>query len=355
MSRVFRRTPRPACARPYGFALVLVLWIMSVLMIMAGSFVLSMRRESVVVAAIKNNAEAAALAESGLVFAELMLLHPDPNKRWRANGSIYPIVDANLLGRDDAEVRVRLLSETGKIDINKADEKLLTELFAHAPVADDDQRARLVGALLDWRDNDDLLNLNGAEKEQYQAAGLSYQPRNKPFQTVDELQLLLGMEPALYQWLASLVTVYSGKSNVDLSLASKDVLQVLPDVDLEYLDGYLADRLESTRSGLPEPMPPLTTMQTGNLSSPAKHAGAAARAEAGAITAVAEAQLEDGSSTAISVVIKTGGDTTIGQPFQVLEWQRNMPGVGSLFAETVGVSDISELLVEQYAESKFKH
>ena len=333
-----------------GFALVLVLWIMSILMIMASSFALTMRRESVVVAAIKNNAEASAVAESGLVLAQLMLLHPEPVLRWRANGSIYQITDTALLGTDNAELRVRLLSEAGKIDINKADAKLLAELLAHAPILDDKQREQLVGAWLDWRDADDLLNLNGAEKKEYLAAGLRYQPRNKPFQTVDELQLLLGMNETLYEWLVPLVTVYSGGATVDKNVASREVLQILPDAELELIDAYMIERLQSTQQGLPEPIPPSASLTAGSL--PASQPGAqAGQTQGTAITVVAEAMLEDGASAALTAVIRRGGDAK-GQPFQVLEWQRNMPGTESLFADRIGASPLTELLVKHYAESK---
>ena len=75
--------------RQNGMALVLVLWVLSILIIMAGSFALSMRRESSIVSVIKNNAHAMAIAESGIALAETMLLNPDPNKVWRADGNIY--------------------------------------------------------------------------------------------------------------------------------------------------------------------------------------------------------------------------------------------------------------------------
>ena len=93
-----------------GVALVLVLWVLSLLTIIAGSFVLSVRRQTAVITGLKNNAVAAATAESGIAFAQWMLLIPDLNKRWRADGSIYQI-DGNK-----TQLRVRLLSETGKIN-----------------------------------------------------------------------------------------------------------------------------------------------------------------------------------------------------------------------------------------------
>ncbi len=102
-------------------ALVLVLWVLSLLTIMAVSFALSMRREASIIGDIRNNAQALAVAELGIAMVEMMLLNPDPNKRWRADGSIYEISSAS------AKIRVRQLSKTGKIDINKADQALFTD------------------------------------------------------------------------------------------------------------------------------------------------------------------------------------------------------------------------------------
>ncbi|MGZ5056362.1 MAG: type II secretion system protein GspK, partial [Methylobacter sp.] len=95
-----------------GFALVLVLWVLSLMTIMAGSFALSMRREAGTVAGSSSNAQAVAIAESGLAIAELMLMNPDQQQRWRTDGSIYQINYA------DSTVRIRLLSEAGKVDLN---------------------------------------------------------------------------------------------------------------------------------------------------------------------------------------------------------------------------------------------
>ena len=118
-----------------GFALVLVLWVLSLLTIMAGSFALTMRRESTVVAGIKDNAAAAAAAEAGIAYAEMMLLNPDQIKRWRADGNIYQVDFGST------KVRLRLLSEAGKIDINKANLALLQALMAQAPLEEDEQKA----------------------------------------------------------------------------------------------------------------------------------------------------------------------------------------------------------------------
>ena len=178
--------PPHASGKQHGLALVLVLWVLSLFIIMAGSFALSMRREASVAIGIKNSSQGIAAAEAGIAVAEMMLLNPDQNRRWRSDGSVYQIDFVDTL------VRVRLLAETGKIDINAAEPPLLQSLLAGAPI-EPDQQAALLGAILDWRDPDDQVNINGAETEEYHAAGLKYVPRNQPFQSIEELQMVLGI------------------------------------------------------------------------------------------------------------------------------------------------------------------
>jgi len=316
--------------RQKGFALVLVLWVLSLLTIMAGSFALSMRREASIIGGIRNNAQALAVAESGIALAEMMLLNPDPNKRWRADGNIYEISAAN------AKVRVRLISETGKIDINKVDQTLLQGLMTSAPV-DEEQQTKLVSAILDWRDTDDLVHLDGAEKKEYKDAGLSYQPRNKPFQTIEELQLVLGMDEAVFLWIEPLITVYSGQQHVEAQLAAKEVLQVIPGLDTELIDTYIKTRLESAINNLPAPSFPSSPGQNN------------APGQNNVLTLVSEALLDDESSAVISVVAKQS-DETGATPFQVLKWQHVTGNNNSLFTDAM-----SELLVKQYAEPELNH
>ncbi len=328
--------PLSLALKTKGFALILVLWVLSLLTIMAGSFALSMRRESAIVAGIKNTAQAAAVAETGVMLAELMLMSPDKIKRWQANGVIYQVTDSVLLGVDNAEVRIRLTAETGKIDINKADQKLLLALLAFSPLKNEKEQMQLSSAILDWRDQDDLINIDGAEKKEYLAAGLDYLPRNKPFQTINELQLVLGMNETLYQWMLPFVTIYSGKSTVNMAVASKEVLQVLPDIDHSLIDEYMAARLASTLNGTPPPNLPID----GNASiSP--NPSSASQGQNDTLSLIAEAQLEDGSSAIISTVLKPQQGSANGLAFQMLEWHRNSALQNdSLFTDAINANNM---------------
>ncbi len=120
---------------------------------------------------------------------------------------------------DGAEVTVRLSDESAKIDVNTANNELLKGLFRYAGVSEEDA-AKLLDAVLDWRDPDSLKRPLGAEEPEYAQAGLKGRPANYPFQSTEELQLVLGMRPEVYQRIAPMITVYSRQSGVNPHLAA---------------------------------------------------------------------------------------------------------------------------------------
>ncbi len=333
-----------------GFALVLVLWILSLLTIMAGSFALSMRRETAIIEGVKYNAESQTIAESAFALAQLMLLNPDEKSRWRADGSIYQIDFA------DAQVRLRLLSETGKIDINVANPKLLTALMTHAP-AESKQQTQLLSAMLDWRDADESVREEGAEKAEYKHAKLSYGPRNKRFRSTEELQLVLGMNGEIFKWIKPLITVFSGQA-VDIRLAAREVLEVLPEIDASKINEYLQARQQSVLNGTPAPAFPMNGAElnevdksTSELQNEEIDSGddEGEDVDTGVVEMIAEVKTDTGTNTMFSVVVEKS-DTGVGSPFKVLKWHRDYASDVSLFAD-----EMSELLVGQYAEPQFNN
>jgi general secretion pathway protein K len=313
-----------------GFALVLVLWVLSLLMIMAASFSLTMRRETGVIAGITGGARALAAAESGIAMAEMMLMNPDQTKRWHIDGNIYQV---QFL---DAWVRIRLQSETGKIDINNVTPVQLQQLIAQLPV-DKERQTALASAILDWRDQDDLVNIDGAEKKEYKEAGKLYQPRNKPFQTMEELQMVLGMDESVLKQLEPLITLYSGRSQVDLSQASKEVMLALG-VDAALVDQCIELRRQSAVTGTP--------IQSVNLG-PEFNCGSG---QGNVIEITAESRLENGAGAVVKAIVTNnqaaGGAESGGLPFQILSWKREERADTSLFSE-----DKDSLLVMPNAES----
>jgi general secretion pathway protein K len=154
---------------------------------------------------------------------------------------------------DGAVVSVRLSDESAKIDINTANDELLRSLFRLAGLGQEDA-AKLVDAVLDWRDPDSFRRPNGAEEPEYAQAGLKGRPANYAFQSTEELQLVLGMRPEVYQRIASMITVHSRQPGVNPHLASRSVLLALPSVTAEQVDDYIAARDAARAEGRVPPL-----------------------------------------------------------------------------------------------------
>ncbi len=110
---------------------------------------------------------------------------------------------------EEWSVRTRVEPELAKVDLNLATHTNLVELLlfneVEASAAD-----QIAAAILDWRDLDGERRLNGAEANDYSALGRSILPRNAPFESLDELRAVLGIDEALFKKLQHQLTVYSG-------------------------------------------------------------------------------------------------------------------------------------------------
>jgi general secretion pathway protein K len=206
--------------QPRGFALITVLWAMLILAAIAASIIATGRTESRLSATHRGIAQLDAVADAAINLAILHLLAPEIEQR--------PPVDSTPFAMEFASYRVAMTvqDESGKIDLNMADGDLLRQLLIAAGVGDKDAQP-LVDKILDWRENGVAKRLNGAKAQEYRAAGLLYGPRNAPFRSVAELQLVMGVTPALYRRLAPSLTVYSQTPWVDPAFAPADVLTAL--------------------------------------------------------------------------------------------------------------------------------
>lgn len=309
-----------------GVALILVLWVLSILTLMAGSFTLTMRRETAGLSHTKENAQALAQAKSGLTLAQAMLLHEDETKRWRVDGSIYEIES------DTATTRIRITSEFGKIDINSATAQLLHHVLQFAPLEIQAQQ-ELENAILDWRDEDETTRPFGAEKPEYKAAKLSYAPRNKPFRSFEELQMLKGMNANVFAWMQKIFTIYAaGQTEVEVNTSSREVLNVLPEIDATQLDNYFFARQKAILNHAPMPILPRIENAGQSMNSDAQNTTEAEVApDIAVVTISVETILENEATARIDVTMeKLDGANNL--PFQILVWQTDLDAP-SLFSQ----------------------
>jgi general secretion pathway protein K len=207
-------------AEQRGFALVTVLWAAMILALIAASIIATGRTETQLTHTRYTAAQLDAVAEGAINIAILRLLDPSP--------AAHPPVDATPFAIEFAghAVAMSAQDESGKIDINTAQEGLLRRLLVAAGV-DPLAAQALVDKILDWREASGGRRLNGAEIEDYRNAGFTYGPRNGPFESVEELQLLMDMNAPLFERLTPSLTVYSQTPWVDPAFAPADVLTAL--------------------------------------------------------------------------------------------------------------------------------
>jgi general secretion pathway protein K len=247
-------------ASQHGLALVIVLWIVTLLTVIATSFLYAMRTDVKVVTNGMSRAKAEAAAEAAIHRALFDLYKPATvNDRWLADGV------AHEWRYGEANVNVAMVDESGKIDINVVSDQLMRGVLVAQGLSEDDAAA-LVDAMADWRDQDNLKRLRGAEEAEYVAAQRKYKPANAPFQTIEELKLVLGITPELYRRLEPLITTYSRQPGINSQIASRDVLRSVPGATDALVDAYIQQRelARANKAVVPPFQPALPYLAGGN-------------------------------------------------------------------------------------------
>jgi len=84
----------------------------------------------------------------------------------------------------------------------------------------------LIGAIVDWtdRDGNEFGSQVGDEDRHYSYLKDSYEAKNAPFDSIAELQLVHGVDDALYDLLKETVTIYPATAQIELGTASLEVI-----------------------------------------------------------------------------------------------------------------------------------
>ena len=220
-----------------GVALVIVLWMLVLLTIIAVAFSKSTRTETLLTAHFVQTAQAKAIAEAGIWLAVNELLKPEQEQRWKKDSTIYNV------NYGDGEIALRIHYESGKIDLNSARSELLFSLLQSLDIPlDGAERLKLLQVILDWRDRDNLPRQFGAEDADYYRLGFDYGAKDGPFNSIDELLLVLGMNRDIYIQMKPALTIHSLQPGIAPEVAPREVLLALPNITPESADIYLATR-----------------------------------------------------------------------------------------------------------------
>ncbi len=135
----------------------------------------------------------------------------------------------------EREVYDGMSDEERKINLNALTAQnigILKNLVVGAG-ADEEQAKTVAFAMLDWKDADEALiqEAYGAEEDYYADLEKPYRPKNRAFDSKEELLLVRGMTPQLFEKLKDDVTVFpkQGGLRVNFNTASVAVLTAVAD------------------------------------------------------------------------------------------------------------------------------
>ncbi|MFT3790125.1 MAG: general secretion pathway protein GspK [Rudaea sp.] len=284
--------------------MILVMWVIALMAVLLGSFALIARTENLESRHLFDATTARYDAIAGIELALFQLRNPDSQQRWVADGRPYEFP------YEGATVHVEITNESGKIDLNVADSLTLTTLFQSIGL-DLDAADALSDAIQDWRDADSQVRPHGAEAPQYAAAGLDYGPTNAPFQTVSEVQQVLGMNYEIFKRIEPAITVYSGARTPNAAYAPYEALMAIPGMTAQLAQQIIAVR---------QSQPPGTAGAIQGLALPG---GASIMASGGSLTysIKSKATLSNGVSITLDATVRAGGMSSSGRPYTVLRWR----------------------------------
>jgi general secretion pathway protein K len=283
-----------------GIALVLVLWVLLLLTILTASFSLMARMDRLEANTLLAGTQARLSAEAAINLAVLALRDPIDETRMRADGRVYQEEMDGIL------LQVSAIDERGKLDINAADELTLATLFTGHGMEPDEAEV-LAAAVLDWRDEDELERVNGAEEDVYFAAGLEVGPANRQFMMTEELLQVIGMSYDLYRKLEPGISVFSRVAEPNPAFAPVEALMAMPDITYEEALDFVQERNshqpgESLGTELPNGV---VVMEQGR----------------GVTYSIqARATMPNGVWEQLQATIRLGGDRE-GNPYRVLRWR----------------------------------
>lgn len=203
-----------------GFALLIVLWTLSLLALLAAEVTSSARSEIQLARNLGDNARLDAAAEGAVMEAVFHLVRGD----WTVRDGVHQ------LRVGPAVVRVAIEDQSGKINPNFVAvnflESLLRNLGAEPAMA-----ATLAREIVDWRTRTPVSLLGGPKTARYAQAHLPYGPSLRPFANIEEVGLVPNMPKALFARLRPLLSVYKD-DEMDRKNADPLAVQAQAETDL---------------------------------------------------------------------------------------------------------------------------
>ncbi len=268
MNRIHRASSK-------GFALITVLWITAFLAVIAGSVSYQARASLGLASNVVASFKTKHAAEGALLLTVDKLI-----KRDELQGYVLKNPNFNY-ELDNLTISVEVADESGKVDLNLASVDLIKSLFVAVGV-NEKVSSSIADAIADWRDQDHLKRADGAEDQDYAANGLLYEAKDDEFDSIDELSLVLGVTPEIFNRVKPHITVYAQDIGVNTTLASVVVKNAVQNIiGTSNSDETSSDYISSTGgliytlrakatdpSGLSTVITSIVRLQRGNIFEP---------------------------------------------------------------------------------------
>ncbi len=254
-----------------GIALIMVLWVIVVLSLIVLEFSFAMRTGVNITKNLKEETQLYSIAQGGAqrAIAEL-ILKSDPRVQQKRNKKLdeVPLEQREWVtdGRpyrlefDGGNCEVRIISEAGKVNINRVTEATLRRIMGELGL-EGAARDTVTDSILDWIDPDDFVRINGAENDYYQSLKEPYKCKNGNLDSIEELFLIRGVTPDLFYGriqakngdkggkglgagLKDIFTIYSSGEQIDINSASLPVLRVVLGLPTEVAKALIKTREE---------------------------------------------------------------------------------------------------------------
>jgi general secretion pathway protein K len=216
-------------AKADGFIVIAVLWILGALSVLASVYAIYVTNTVSAFSTYNDHLKTEALVAAAI---ELTAYQTGDAKSRPAHGQFN-----FRLGQ--ANVRVNFLSETARIDLNKAPKQVLAGLFVVLG-ASEEAAAKFSERIIGWRTAGS--QDQNAEALAYRMARLEYESRGAPFPHVNELTLVRDLPKSIVERALPFLTVYSGRPEINFLDAAPEILAALPGMTRERLNAFLEQR-----------------------------------------------------------------------------------------------------------------
>ena len=201
MGKKERRAPQPPRrdVRQRGFALLIVLWTMVMLALLSTQVTGAGRSEAQLAASLRNAAQLEAAAD-GAIHETIWHMLDGSGAQWQPGTAAYDLAEPGAL------VHVTIEDERGKMDINQVPPQLIAALLS--VLGADAATAKAVStAIADWRSQAAPGDAQNSVPAEYRMDGRAWGPPGQEFERLDELLLVRGVTPQMYQAILPYLTL----------------------------------------------------------------------------------------------------------------------------------------------------